>query len=501
MKSPALTNRTILLLIVGMVILTGNANAAINNAGVLDNVLARYSAAAVGWSGTVTARASWLFWVLALISMVWTHGMLILKKADIGDFYGEFLRFTVFTGFFWWLLTNGPNMATGIMNSMRTIAGNATGLGPNLTPSSIVDIGFDICFKVIDQSSVWSPVDSAAGIIIGTIILIVFALIGVNMLLLLVSGWMLAYAGVFFLGFGGARWTSDMAISYYKTVLNIAAQLFTMVLLVGIGKTFVDQYYNNMSAGITLKELVVMLVVASVLLVLTNKVPSLIGQIALGGGAHALGNGYGAGTAMAAAATAAAAAGVAASAINAGASNIAGGMQAVMAAANKANENVSNGSDLVSRMMGGMADYQQGGGNSSGASNTTPLDSVMGGSAASCADFGSGLGLGDSTVKSNTTATDSVNGGNAESSSKVATLAKVAIDTAANLANGAGQVAKDKISTGANQTLGGQIATAIKGTSTGPSFGDNSLSGKPIETVDPAAEVAAFSNSGNSQSA
>jgi hypothetical protein len=27
-----------------------------------------------------------------------------------------------------------------------------------------------------------------------------------------------------------------MAIGYYKTVLNIAAQLFTMVLLVGIGK-------------------------------------------------------------------------------------------------------------------------------------------------------------------------------------------------------------------------------------------------------------------------
>jgi type IV secretion system protein VirB6/type IV secretion system protein TrbL len=40
------------------------------------------------------------------------------------------------------------------------------------------------------------------------------------MLLLLASGWVLAYGGVFFLGFGGSRWTSDLAINYYKTVLN-----------------------------------------------------------------------------------------------------------------------------------------------------------------------------------------------------------------------------------------------------------------------------------------
>jgi type IV secretion system protein VirB6/type IV secretion system protein TrbL len=94
------------------------------------------------------------------------------------------------------------------------------GLGSSLSPSGIVDIGFAIFYKVMDQSSVWSPVDSMAGILMAVAILIVLALIGVNMLLLLASGWVLAYGGVFFLGFGGSRWTSDMAINYYKTVLG-----------------------------------------------------------------------------------------------------------------------------------------------------------------------------------------------------------------------------------------------------------------------------------------
>jgi type IV secretion system protein TrbL len=85
------------------------------------------------------------------------------------------------------------------------------------------------------------------------------------MLLLLASGWVLAYGGVFFLGFGGSRWTSDMAINYYKTVLGVAAQLMAMVLLVGIGKTFLDDYYTRMSAGISLKEMGVMLIVVIIL--------------------------------------------------------------------------------------------------------------------------------------------------------------------------------------------------------------------------------------------
>ncbi|MBE2189907.1 MAG: P-type conjugative transfer protein TrbL, partial [Candidatus Kapabacteria bacterium] len=165
------------------------------------------------------------------ISMVWTFGMLALRKADLGDFYAEFFRFTVFTGFFWWLLTNGPRFATDIMDSLRTLGGMATGTGATLTPSGIVDIGFDIFFRVLDKSSILSPVDSAVGILLSAAILIILALIGVNMLVLLVSGWILSYAGVFFLGFGGSRWTSDMAIGYYRTVLALGAQLAAMILL------------------------------------------------------------------------------------------------------------------------------------------------------------------------------------------------------------------------------------------------------------------------------
>ena len=61
---------------------------------------------------------------------------------------------------------------------------------------------------------------------------------------------------------GGSRWTSDMAISYFKTVLNIGVQLMVMILLVGIGSTFINNYYGNMTqgTGMGVKEALFMLV-------------------------------------------------------------------------------------------------------------------------------------------------------------------------------------------------------------------------------------------------
>ena len=196
--------------IIGVVLLVGllfvaEAHAAIDSNGVLDNVLNQYWQAASQWSSILTSAARRLFWSLVVISMVWTFGMMLLRKADIGEFFAEFVRFTIFTGFFWWLLTNGPVFANSIIQSLTQLGSTASGLGNSFLPSSIVDVGFGIFGKVIDGSKILEPIDSAIGIIIALIILFILALIGINMLLLMVAAWILAYAGIFFLGFGGSQ--------------------------------------------------------------------------------------------------------------------------------------------------------------------------------------------------------------------------------------------------------------------------------------------------------
>lgn len=512
MRMPANLKNAVLVIFLCLAFFALDAHAAIDNAGVMDNALDRYSAAASSWADVITNAATWLFWTLVLISMVWTFGMMALRRADMAEFFAELVRFTIFTGFFWWLLINGPYFASSIYRSLRQLAGTATGLGHGLSPSGIVDIGFEIFDKVLDQSSFWTPVDSAVGILMALGILIILALVSINMLLLLVAGWILAYGGVFFLGFGGSRWTTDMAINYYKTVLGVAAQLMAMVLLVGIGKTFLDDYYNSMSVGISIKEMGVLLIVTIILLVLVNKIPSLIAGIITGASVGGAGIGsFGAGMALGAAGMATAAAATGGAAIAAGASSAAGGVAAIKAAFSKASENVANGTDILSRF-GSPSD--EGGLSSSG------VDSSIGGTPfAQAAGFASGAQLGGGSSEFSTPNSDSsksdlaegkdakgktergidqgkannfeqqgVSNGNVENSgssgqqttspdspSILASVAKtagtagrIAADATANLAQGVTEVAKAKAASMTDaameriaETTGGKIAAAI----------------------------------------
>ena len=60
MKVPA-NLKTALPLFLWLALFSVSAHAQVDNSGVFDIVLNRYSAAASGWAGVITTAASWLF--------------------------------------------------------------------------------------------------------------------------------------------------------------------------------------------------------------------------------------------------------------------------------------------------------------------------------------------------------------------------------------------------------------------------------------------------------
>lgn len=370
--------KTAIFIGVALMLYSASAAAQLSNQGMLDQVVTEFATRASSWKTVVMAAATRLYWTLVVISMVWTFGMMALRKADIGDFFAEFTRFTIFTGFFWWLLSNGPDFASSIIQSLQQLGEQASNVS-SVTPSGIVDIGFMIFKQSLVNTSIWSPIDSFIGFCLSLGILLLLATVAVNMLLLFVSSWILMYAGVFFLGFGGARWTSDMAINYYKTVLGVAVQIFAMVLLVGIGVDLLSSFYAKMDKGtLNFEELGVMLVFCFALLLLINKIPSLLSGVITGAsiGHAGIGN-FGAGAAVGAASMATAAATTGGAMIASGAANAAGGAQAIMAAFSKANENVAAGSDVLTSMLGSGGSGDVGSGEASG-SGSTPFAEAAG---------------------------------------------------------------------------------------------------------------------------
>ena len=458
-------------------LVTSPVFAAISGDGLLNDVTNRFLTQSATWGAAITTYATWLFWVLATISMVWTFGMLALRKADIAEFFAEFIRFTVVTGFFWWLLSHGPTMAMAIINSLRKIGSTAGGLPIALTPSTPISIGFDIVKKAFTGLSWIHPVDNLAIVLVSAAVVVCMAVVAANVLITLVTAWTMAYAGTFILGFGGARWTSDMAIGYFKAMLGIGLELMTMTLLVGIATSVIDGFYVALD-GSSVYELLLVFCVCAVLALLIGKIPARVGSL-VGGG---VGSNVGAGAMMGGAAMAGAAlatAGAAlATATAAGASGIAGGAQALMAAFTKANAAESAGGGSGGALIAGGGDT----GSKSSSGGGSALASAMG-------DSGGG------------------SGGASAVGAAAAKVGRVAAGTASNLAQGSWDVAKakagdvvDSARERIGDTTGGKIATAIQardaaaresaGTST--TFDNNSLGAGADKAADAVSEVAAF---------
>ncbi len=102
------------------------------------------------------------------------------------------------------------------------------------------------------------------------------------------------------MGGGCGRWTQDIAINYFKTVLGLALQTFTFCLLVGIGQQQVERliadsqqvknvlvkgyvYDSTVSTtSMTITEGCVLLLFTVILFMLVKSVPNMVAGIISG---------------------------------------------------------------------------------------------------------------------------------------------------------------------------------------------------------------------------
>ena len=251
---------------------------------VVDTLLAKYKSAGQAWTGTIQTAATKFFWLLATISLGWTSISMAIKQSDLVEIVAELCRFIMFTGFFLWLLLNGATFANGIVKSLWQIGGDAAGTGQSIYPGDLITLGMKVYQQTLQHVNWLQPESIVAPIIIAVIILIVCALIAVNMILLLCAAWIVLYAGLIFLGFGGCRWTSDMAINYYRTVLGVGVSLMTMQLIIGIGVQFLQDLVASTSQNLDAGVLGILLCATIILAVISHRLPHMVAGMVVGGG-------------------------------------------------------------------------------------------------------------------------------------------------------------------------------------------------------------------------
>ena len=329
---------------------------------VLDEVAREVEKNAKTWVEGLEKRAKYLFGALATISIVWTFGLMLLRKAEFGEIVTEIFKFCITIGFFYYLLTNASVISREIFLGTSGLANEITGV--NFNVSSFLDVGIKLFANSIEGSGffdkIFSPVRLFFSVVISGIAFVMMIMIAMNMTILIISSWIVLYAGIFVLGFGGSPWTREFAIAYIRKALALGVELMTFYLLIGIWSYFsmklVDPEFNPVKSYSNLMFLIVLVLI---LYQLCNKVPSMVAGLISGGGSGGVGNGS--------------------FAQAAGALALAGG--AIAKGANAAKDaigKVGDAKDFASNVANGFKNAFSGGNDSSGSKSTKTNAQRMG---------------------------------------------------------------------------------------------------------------------------
>jgi type IV secretion system protein TrbL len=260
-----------------------------NNA--LDTIVDKFQGKFTSIEGALMSSALRLFWLLALIEFTYAALGLVFKQADFGEWAATMVNQILFIGLFAAILINGASWGNAIVQSFREAGSNASmaaGGGATLKPSDVFDAGLQIATTALSKLDVFEPSQSIAYAIGGIVIIVSFALIAAMMILTLVSAWGIVSMSILFLGFGGSRFTKDVAMKVIMAVFGVGAKLFVMQVIVGIGYSLFQDWSGDQL--VTISDLLVMVGCAVVMLALVKVIPDLVqsmvsGSAFTGGGA------------------------------------------------------------------------------------------------------------------------------------------------------------------------------------------------------------------------
>lgn len=235
-----------LALVAGLILTQAAFGQTPNN--VVDTVQDSIINQAKGWETTLIQHATNLFWLLAGIEIGISAIWLAINGATLESWFGELVRRILFVGFFLFVLTQGPELAKAVVNSLFQIGSGAG----SVSASDIFDAGVDVASKMTEDLSWWNPTDLGKNIIVGVcalVVIIAFGFMAAILLGVMLEMYIGLLAGLILLGFGGSSFTKDFAIKYLVYAFGIGMKIMVLVMIAAIGSEVLLSVANNPNIG------------------------------------------------------------------------------------------------------------------------------------------------------------------------------------------------------------------------------------------------------------
>jgi len=207
----------------------------------LNGVESKFQPLQQTWYTKISVYAQRLFWALAAVDFGWTTITYIIDKNDIADMLGSVVRKVMTISFFFVLLKMSNQWIPMIIDSFTQIGQDAGGMTTSTTPDGIVGKGFDLALGAFKAIHDLGALDAIAVVLpvgcLGIVMFLAFLFVAAQLLVTQIESFLCIGAGVILLGFGGSRWTTDMASKYMQYAVATGLKLMVLYLIVGAGQS------------------------------------------------------------------------------------------------------------------------------------------------------------------------------------------------------------------------------------------------------------------------
>lgn len=264
---------------------------------ILGKIAAKYYDRANSWGIHLEDFAKRLFkycLILDILMFAIAGGIgLAAGGKQFGQILGEFIVIVILpAAFMFCVIQYYQDWSAQIVKGMGYIAGtvepkSAFGASKFFTAGIKLFDGILAAFSLTDPAT-W-PL-----ILAGLVILVVYALMAMQVLLIKCESYIVLNAGIIILGLGAFSQTRSYAVNFITYVLSVAVKLYVMQLIIGIAFSFVDEF---LATSPDMSNSIVILGASIVMLGLLSKIPDMCAGIIQGqhvGSGNALASALGA---------------------------------------------------------------------------------------------------------------------------------------------------------------------------------------------------------------
>lgn len=273
------------ILLLSLLFITGSASAVELNAdGILNSLIDEFVLCVNDSAVPIHKAAMRLFWFLVPMSMVMT-GIRCAFNGDMSEFFFSLVTGVLFTGIFFYLLSNDYAIGKSIIDSFVTMVDNGY-----MGPSELIDLVFNIDRQItnLTTSNVLGLVSKVQIIVCMIVFSMVMFFVILRFVSIYLTAQILCIIGVFVLGFGGLKSTRYLAVNYLKLLISKGLELVTVLIIIKAGCRILNdvieatRLYEDGMSVLKHSDCMVMIFISLFMYVLSKSLPPVMSSLMYG---------------------------------------------------------------------------------------------------------------------------------------------------------------------------------------------------------------------------